>query len=144
MENKKKNNREEYIILQEKLRELEGKLFSTIEKLKIYGYKDSSENADWTENDKERLKYQSEINSLRAKIARMNQEDDKTITYKILETGEEITVRLTNGEVDADQGKISRISPVGMALNDKKIGETVEVKTGQKKYQIQVLNIKEE
>ena len=35
MENKKKNNRGEYIILQEKLRELEGKLFSTIEKLKI-------------------------------------------------------------------------------------------------------------
>ena len=143
MEKKEKSNRGEYIILQEKLRELERKLFSTIEKLKMYGYKDSSENADWTENDKERLKYQSEINSLRAKIARMNQEDDKTITYKILETGEKITVRLTNGEVDADQGKISRISPVGMALKDKKIGETVEVKTGQKKYQIQVLNIKE-
>ena len=46
MEKKEKNNRGEYIILQEKLRELEGKLFSTIEKLKMYGYKDSSENAD--------------------------------------------------------------------------------------------------
>jgi transcription elongation GreA/GreB family factor len=74
----------------------------------------------------------------------MNQENDKTITYKILETGEEITVRLTNGEVDADQGKISRISPVGVALNNKKAGEIVEVKSGQKKYQIQVLNVKKE
>lgn len=140
----KKKNKENYIILQKKLRGLEKKLFSTIEKLKIYGYKDSSENSDWIALDEERLKCQSEINSLRAKMAGMNQEDDRIITYEILETGEKITIQLTNGEVDADQGKISRNSPVGNALNNKRLGEIVEVKTGQKKYQVQILNIEEE
>jgi len=43
---KKKSSQKDYVVLQEKLRELEVKLFSTIEKLKMYGYKDSSENAD--------------------------------------------------------------------------------------------------
>ena len=43
---KKKNDHEDYIILQEKLRKLEERLFVIKEKLKIYGYKDSSENAD--------------------------------------------------------------------------------------------------
>lgn len=143
MEKKEKSNQEEYTIFQKKLRELEGKLFSTIEKLKMYGYKDSSENADWTALNEKLETYQSRINSLKAKMAAMNQEDDKTITYKILETGEEKTVRLTNGEINPDQGKISRTSPVGIALNNKNLGEIVEVKTEQKKYQIQVLDIKE-
>jgi len=43
---KKKINQEEYMVLQEKLRKLEEQLFNTKEKLKIYGYKDSSENSD--------------------------------------------------------------------------------------------------
>ena len=42
----KKENREGYAILQEKLRKLEEQLFNTKEKLKMYGYKDSSENGD--------------------------------------------------------------------------------------------------
>lgn len=140
----KRKNQESYVVLQEKLGKLEEQLFNTKEKLKVYGYKDSSENSDWTALDEARLKYQSEINLLKAKMAGVNQEDDKTITYKVLETGEEKTVQLTNGEVNADQGKISRTSPVGSALNNKNLGEIAEVKTEQKKYQIQVLNIKEE
>lgn len=140
---KKKNSQKDCIVLQEKLQELEKKLFNTVEKLKMYGYKDSSENADWIALDEERLKCQSQIDWLKAKIAGIDREGDKTVTYKVLETGEEITIRLTNGETDADQGKISRISPVGVAVNNKKLGEIVEVKTGQKKYQIQILNVKE-
>ena len=73
----------------------------------------------------------------------MNREDDKTITYQIQETGEERTIRLTNGETDPDQGKISRISPLGMALNHKKLGEIAEIKIGQRKYHIQILSIEE-
>jgi len=72
----------------------------------------------------------------------VSQEGSETIVYKILETGEEKTVQLTNGETDPDQGKISRISPVGMALlRNKKVGGITEVETNQKKYQVQILQI---
>ena len=93
--------------------------------------------------DEEKLKCQSQIGWLKVKLGGINQEDDKAVTYKMLETGEEITVRLTNGETDADQNKISRVSPVGMALNNKKLGEIAEVKVGVKKYQVKILRIKE-
>ena len=74
----------------------------------------------------------------------MNREDDQTITYQVQETGEERTIQLTNGETDPDKGKISRISPLGIALSNKNLGEIAEVETGQKKYQIQIIDIKEE
>jgi transcription elongation GreA/GreB family factor len=80
---------------------------------------------------------------LKAKLAGASQEGDKTIAYKILETGEEKTVRLTNEEADANEGKISRISPVGMALNNRGVGEIVEVQTSQKNYKVQILRIEE-
>ncbi|CAG8730098.1 10666_t:CDS:2 [Ambispora leptoticha] len=61
-----------------------------------------------------------------AKILEVSREDDKTITYQIQETGEKRTIQLTNGETDPDQGKISRISPLGMALSNKNLGEIAE------------------
>jgi len=72
----------------------------------------------------------------------INIKNDEVITYRSLENGEEKTIRLTNWEADLDQGKISRISPLGMALADKKVGEITEVKINQKKYKIQILAIK--
>jgi len=76
-------------------------------------------------------------------MTEMSRENDKIITYRLLETGQEKTIQLTNGETDPDQGKISRVSPLGMALNEKKPGEITEVKVGQKKYQVQILRIEE-
>ncbi|CAG8453194.1 3888_t:CDS:2 [Ambispora gerdemannii] len=61
-------------------------------------------------------------------MAAISQEDDKIIIYRLLENGEEKTIKLTNGESDPDQGKISRVSPLGIALSEKKVGEIVEVK----------------
>lgn len=137
-----KKNEEGYIILQEKLRKLEKVYFSTKEKLKLYGAKDSSENSDWILLNENLAIYQAQIDYLKAKLAVASQEDDKIVNYRLLETGEEITVQLTSGESDPDHGKISRVSPLGMALNEKKVGEIVEVKTDQKKYQIQIIAIK--
>lgn len=75
-------------------------------------------------------------------MAAVSQEDDKIITYRLLETGEQITVQLTSGEADPDQGKISRVSPLGMALDNKKVGEITEVKIGSnEKYQIQIVKV---
>ena len=139
---KKKN--EGYLILQEKLRKLESDYFSTKERLKVYGAKDNSENSDWILLNEKLVIYQSQIDWLKARIAAVSREDDKIITYRLLETDEKKTIQLTGGETDPDQGKISRISPLGMALNDKKVGEIAEVKINQKKYQVQILSIAEE
>ena len=138
----KKKNQESYAVLQEKLRKLENDYFSTKEKLKVYGAKDCSENSDWLLLNESLLIYQTQIDWLKAKMDAVSQEEDKIITYRLLETGEEKTVQLTSGETDPDHGKISRVSPLGMALNNKNIGEIIEVKTSQKKYKIQILVIK--
>jgi transcription elongation factor GreA len=138
----KKKNQESYAVLQEKLRKLENDYFSTKEKLKLYGAKDCSENSDWLLLNESLLIYQTQIDWLKAKMDAVSQEEDKIITYRLLETGEEKTVQLTSGETDPDQGKISRASPLGMALNNKGIGEIIEVKTSRKKYKIQILVIK--
>jgi len=137
-----KKNKEGCIILQEKLQKLEKDYFSTREKLKMYGAKDCSENSDWLLLNEKLIIYQTQIDLLKDKMVEMNKEDDKIITYRLLETGEEKTVQLTNGETDPDQGKISRFSPLGKTLNNKKVGEITEVKTSQKKYKIQILIIK--
>jgi len=137
-----KKNKEGCIILQEKLQKLEKDYFSTREKLKLYGAKDCSENSDWLLLNEKLIIYQTQIDLLKDKMVEMNKEDDKIITYRLLETGEEKTVQLTNGETDPDQGKISRFSPLGKVLNNKKVGEITEVKTSQKKYKIQILVIK--
>ena len=139
----KKRNQEGYTILQEKLQKLENDCLATKEKLKMYGYKDSSENADWAALNEKLIIYQSQIDLLKTKMAEMSREGDKVVTYRLLETGEEKIVQLTNGETDPDQGKISRVSPLGMALNEKKTGEITEVKVGQTKYQVQILRIEE-
>lgn len=139
----KRKSQESYITLQKKLQKLESDYFSTKEKLKLYGAKDSSENSDWILLNENLIIYQTQIDWLKSKIAAVSEEDDKIITYCLLETGEEKTVQLTSGEADPDQGKISRASPLGIVLNKKKVGEIAEVKTSQKKYQIQILRIEE-
>jgi len=140
---KKKENQEGYAILQEKLKKFESDYLATKERLKVYGYKDSSENADWTTLSEKLIIYQSQINFLKTKMAEMSREGDKVVTYRLLETGEEKIVQLTNGETDPDQGKISRVSTLGMALNNKKVGEIVEVKIGQESYQVKILRVEE-
>ena len=140
---KKKENQEGYAILQDKLKKFESDYLATKERLKIYGYKDSSENADWTTLSEKLIIYQSQINFLKTKMAEMSREGDKVVTYRLLETGEEKIVQLTNGETDPDQGKISRVSTLGMALNNKKVGEIVEVKIGQERYQVKILRVEE-
>lgn len=137
---KKKKNQEEYNALSEKLKKLESLYSSTVEKLKIYGYKDSSENSDWIALNEKLAICWSQINSLKVKLAKKSQESDKIITYRLLETSEEKSVQLTNGETDANQGKISAISPLGIALNDKKVGEISEVKVNPP-YKVKIISI---
>ncbi|CAJ0865784.1 13940_t:CDS:2 [Entrophospora sp. SA101] len=123
----KKKNREGYLILQEKLRKLESDYLLTKEKLKIYGLDgDFSENADWVLLEEKKNNLQNKIDSLKVKMAEVNQEEEKVITYRLLATGEEKAIKITNWESDPAQGKISPVSPLGMALVNKKVGEITE------------------
>ncbi|KLL04566.1 MAG: transcription elongation factor GreA [Mycoplasmataceae bacterium RV_VA103A] len=139
----KKKISESHFSLQERLRKLENDFFVTKEKLKNYGAKDCSENSDWILLSKNLVIYQSQIDYLKSRLIASSQEEDKFITYRLLETGEEITIRLTSGETNPEQGQISRVCPLGMALDKKKVGEISEVKTSQKEYKIQIVAIKE-
>lgn len=139
-----RKDKEAYKTLRKKLGELEEIYFSTKERLKTYGAKDSSENSDWILLNEKLAICQLQIDSLKAKIAAISQENSKVIVYRSLETGEEKKVQLTDGETDPDQGKISPKCPLGIVLNTKKVGEIGEYKVGQKKYQVQILDIKAE
>ncbi|CAG8550559.1 21189_t:CDS:2 [Racocetra persica] len=100
----KKKVRETYTPLQERLHKLENIFFATKEKLKNYGAKDCSENSDWILLNENLLIYQEQIDYLKSKLTAASHEEDKIITYRLLETNEEITVRLTSGETDPDKG----------------------------------------
>ena len=78
-----KKNKGGYLILQEKL--------------KIYGLDgDFSENADWLLLEEKKNNLQSKIDLLKAKLAEVNQEEEKVITYRLLENGEEKSIKITN------------------------------------------------
>ncbi|CAJ0824570.1 22171_t:CDS:2 [Entrophospora sp. SA101] len=136
----KEKNKEEFVIFQEKLRKLESEYSATKEKLKMYGLDgDFSENADWVLLEEKKNKLQTKIDLLKAKMTETNQEDEKIITYRLLATGEEKTIKVTNWEIDPFQGRISFTSPLGLALINKKVGEISEVQTNQQNYKIQIL-----
>ena len=139
----KRKIQENYVSLQERLKKLENNFFATKEKLKNYGAKDCSENSDWILLNENLAIYQHRIDYLKSRLAAAIQEEDKIITYRLMETGKEITVQLTSGEANPEQGQISRFCPLGVALNNKKVGEVVEVKTSQKEYRIQIVAIGE-
>lgn len=138
-----KENKSSYLALWERLQKLENDYLETKERLKSYGSKDISENSDWVLLNEKLSIYRNQISELKAKIAAVELENDKIITYQLLETGEEKIIQLTNGEIDPEQGKISRLSPLGELLNKKKDGQVAEVKIGSKRYQIKIISVKD-
>lgn len=145
-------NKKDYDFLQKKLEELEQtkSLFSeNLEKLKMARLDgDISESADLWALEEKNIILQERIILLKEKIVRMkenkNIESSKIITYQLLETGEKRTIQLTERweDPDHDQSKISSASPLGLALLNKKEGEISEVRVEEKKYKVQILNIK--
>src|SRR5438128_8743917 len=98
-----KRNKEKNGILQLKLKQLKttnNSLTETIEKLKMAALDgDFKENSDWTSIDDKKeilqrkiLQLEEEIKELKKTKSRFSQ----TVTYRLLATGEEITVKLTN------------------------------------------------
>jgi transcription elongation factor GreA len=133
-----------YEILSKRLLELEKKIEVIRNKLKMARLDgDYKENADQQILEKENDWLQEQINLLKVKKISTKEVVDKIITYRLLETGEEKTVELTNWrEPDHSRGYVSFASPLGLALTNKKIGEVSEVNAEKKSYKIRIISIK--
>jgi len=149
---KKRQEREELITsLRKNLLIMRRENDSLLEKLKLVALDgDFTENADWAALNEEKEKLQREIRLLEEKIKRLevNHEMIKSqiITYQLLATQEKMTVELTDNtdesEIDPSRRKVSRTSPLGLALINKKPGEVGEVKAPSQNYKIKILQIK--
>ena len=83
--------------------------------------------------------------------------NETTYSDKVLEIdlGDLVKIKLDNGtekevkivkssNIDPENGVISYTSPLGLALIGRKIGEKVEFEVGDKKREVQILDIKKE
>ena len=83
--------------------------------------------------------------------------NETTCSDKVLEIdlGDLVKIKLDNGtekevkivkssNIDPENGVISYTSPLGLALIGRKIGEKVEFEVGDKKREVQILDIKKE
>lgn len=143
---------EGYDLLQRELQRLETEVAPKVraDLQSAYADKDFRENAPY-DAAKQRLgEIQGKINELKATlsvaaIVTITQQTDKaglgsTVTVRNLHENEELTYTLVGpGEFDSRRGRISIHSPVGKALNDHTVGETVVVQTpaGPASYRIE-------
>jgi transcription elongation factor GreA len=102
--------------------------------------KDFRENAPYDAAKQHLGELQRRVNELRATLSNAEIVDETgstervgigmTVVLKDLAEDEEVTYTLVGpGEIDARNGKISLQSPVGRALNDREVGDTVQVET---------------
>lgn len=143
---KKQEENQVYDSLLEKLSQLKKEMEDIRDKLKMARLDgDLSENADWKILNEKLESLQQQYFLFRGKlfIVKDRIEPEVLITFRLLETGEEKLVKLTD-EWDADptQGRISVTSPLGLALAKKEVGEITEVRTPERVYKIQIINIK--
>jgi|UniRef100_A0A7V3RE34 transcription elongation factor GreA len=143
--------KEGYQSLKDELAELKEKLMNEVAKKikEAREFGDLSENSEYDEAKNEQGKINSRISEIEEILAnafvieesRNSREVNlgNTIKLKDLITDGEMTIMLvTAQEADIFKNKISADSPLGEAINKKKIGDTVRVKApnGAKKYLI--------
>lgn len=117
------------------------------------GFGDLSENAEYDQALNEQSRLEAEIQELDAYIRNAVVVDDKkiksnvagigtTVTVEDLEMAETLTWDLVGArESDPSNGKISIESPIGVALNGHKKGETVKVESPGGMYELQIKKI---
>ncbi|NLO45531.1 MAG: transcription elongation factor GreA [Clostridiales bacterium] len=110
---------------------------SRIREARSFG--DLSENAEYDEAMNAQAIMEARISKLEAETANATIIDESDISTEIIKTGVKVTLKdieydekieyqiLGKSQADPDKGIISDSSPVGMALLNKKIGDTVTV-----------------
>jgi transcription elongation GreA/GreB family factor len=111
---------------------------------------DFSENFDRDVSWEEIQKLKRNILLLKQKISRTdgkNFSSSKLVVYQSLKNKQKKTIQLTDPLASEEEKssfpQVSFTSPLGIALTNKKIGETSEVKTKKGNYWIKIINIKE-
>ena len=129
--------------LPENLVKLEKEIAKITEQLKMVGG-DISDNADWKILNEKLENLQKKFFHEREKfyLTKDKVEPEISITYRLLESGEEKKIKLTQWTADPEQGMISIVSPLGLALANKEVGEISEVWIKEKSYKVQIINIK--
>ncbi len=143
---------ESYLILKKKITRLEKTKAEIAERLSLSSLdSDLSENGDFITllgNLEETEKNITKLNLLLANVEFCQKTNSKElvglgslITYKILNTGEEKKVEITDAIEANPPQKISANSPLGDNLLGRKVGDIIE-NQGKNKYRIQILAIK--
>ena len=149
--NKNKITPESHTLLKKETEDLKKTIKETTEKLELAGYSDLTENGDsmalLEKLEKTTNKY-LEKNFLleNAEICQKTNDGSliglgSTVTYKILNTGEEKTVEITDAVEANPPQKISLNSPVGASLLGKKVGDIIDSQ-GKNKCRIKILAVK--
>lgn len=122
---------------------------------KAIDHGDLSENAEYDEARNAYLQLEKEINGVAGLIARARVVTEDDITTEAVGVGSLVVIEdIDNGnarqelrlvgptETDPDQGKISHLCPIGMALMNAKLDDIVSVTTpgGVRKYKVISIN----
>ncbi len=140
--------------LEERLKELKNELIpAVVQRIKFAREQgDLSENAEYHAAKDEQAKLNGEMQDIEAKLkygevfVATNKDIVQVgskLTYIDVEEDEEYTFTVVGtAEADLSKGKISIESPIGSAVDGKKIGDVCTVKTAKcGEYKIKILNI---
>jgi len=111
---------------------------------------DLSENADYDAARNEQAQLESRIRELEYKLENAKIADSKK--KGVITVGSKVTIKYSDGEteeykivgsLEADpfNNKISNESPIGEAILNKKVGDTVDVKSPNGDYQVKITKI---
>jgi len=136
--------------LEAELEELKGRRGSIAEKIaEARDFGDLSENAEYDSAREEQGLVESRIAEiedilLNADIIKAGKSSKVTLGSKVeLRTGKKTVTYAVVGPVEADplEGRISNESPIGEALMDKKVGDTVTINTPKGEITYEIISI---
>jgi transcription elongation factor GreA len=137
--------------LEAELAELKGRRGAIADKIaEARDYGDLSENAEYDAAREEQGLVESRIAEiedilLNAEIIKGGKSSKVTLGSKVeLKTDKKTVTYTVVGPVEADplEGKISNESPIGVALMDKKVGETATISTPKGEISYEIVSIK--
>lgn len=144
---------EGFLELETELNDLKGvdrpRIIEAIKEARAQG--DLSENADYDAARDEQAKIEARIQELEymlehAKIIEKTSSDKvsvgTTVTVKYVDDDEEEVYSIVGSmEADPFENKISNESPIGKAIMNKKVGETISVESPNGSYDIKIVSI---
>ena len=114
---------------------------------------DLSENSEYDEAKNEQAKVEARIVELEEILRNVKVIDESTISTDIVGLGTKVTILdksfgeketysiVGSNEAESLAGKISDVSPIGLAIIGKKVGDVVTVEAPNGSFEVEILNI---